>query len=56
LAETTIGNRSANRGKGQGFAGVIELQVKISVVVKVWPGDQVEPAPFPRTGKCSEKT
>jgi hypothetical protein len=55
LAETTIGNRSANWGKGQRFAGVIELQVKISVIVKVWPGDQVEPVPLPRTRKCSEE-
>jgi hypothetical protein len=56
LAETTIGNRSANRGKRQGFAGVIELQVKISVIVKIWPGDQVEPVTLPCTRKCSKKT
>ena len=56
LAETTIGNRSANWGKRQGFSGMVELQVKVSVIVKIWPGDQVEPMPLPSTRKRSEET
>jgi hypothetical protein len=31
------------------------LQVKICVIVKVWPGDQVEPMSLPRTCKPSKE-
>jgi hypothetical protein len=34
---------------------MIELQVKIGVIVKVWPGDQVESVPFPRTRELCKK-
>ena len=54
-AESTIGDRRANRFKFQNLTGVAELQEEIGPLHKVGPSDQVESVAFPSSSEFSQK-
>jgi hypothetical protein len=56
LAETPIGDGRADGVKLQRFAGLIELQKQVGLVVEIRPGDQLEPVTLPGAGEFREKT
>ena len=56
LAESTVRDRRPDRVELQGFAGLIELQVEVGLIVEVGPGDQVEPFAFPGSDEILQRT